>query len=155
MSKWVRIENGIVTGHLVAAADQTANGYQETAHDESVFGHRHLGDDLFEPADAQAPTLSITLDSEVIAANAQSNAVVEVRDTGGTLVPITAAYYVPVIRSTDGLQVRLITVNLVGGQASVAFAIPEPGIYHMRLDLIEPAPQSKLAGNPKMIVTEA
>ena len=100
------------------------------------------------------PVLSVTLDQVQVAAGVQVMATAEVRDEGGDIVAISGTYFVPVQRRSDNLQVRFLQVDLVDGQATVDFDISEPGVYVLRLDDVEPTPQSRLGSNPKLIVTE-
>jgi hypothetical protein len=110
---------------------------------------------LFEPVVDTRPTLTVALAATAAPANAPVDWTAEVRLPDGSLAPVAGTYYVPITRRADGWQERLLTVTFAGGQAAGQIAIGQPGVYTLRLDDVEPAPVSKLAQNPKLIVTEA
>jgi len=99
----------------------------------------------------QTPTLAITLGAEVETAGNPVSWTAAVRDGDGNLVPISGEYDVPVVRG-DGFHAALVTVALVDGQASGSISITTPGIYHLDMGAIYPAPQSKLAKSPVLRV---
>jgi len=126
------------------------DGYRITTHDNGAVEKV-----LINAPPAVPPVLTITLNKALAAVGEHVQATAEVRGDNGDLVPITGTYHVPVVREADGLQVRFLSVPLVGGAAVVDFTIPEPGAYQLPMSKIKPLPQSRLGATPELIVTEA
>lgn len=61
-----------------------------------------------------------------------------------SLVPVTTAYYVPIVRESDSMTVSYHKVSFVDGQATIVVTPNYCGKLTMRLDLIEPRPTSRL-----------
>lgn len=125
---------------------------------ENGIRYRRFTDGALEevPVDviieSASPRLTISLDQEIVTTGTLVTATAEVRDENNNLVDISGTYYVPVIRNADNLQAKLLEVAFSNGQASVEFAINEPGIYSVALDKVYPPPQSELAESPVLVV---
>jgi hypothetical protein len=84
--------------------------------------------------------------------NADITLNVSIKFEDGTLAPVNATYYVPIIRDADGRQEAFKEVEFVNGEATVVFQVANPGIYVMRTDKIKPAPVSIVVDSPEIIV---
>jgi hypothetical protein len=84
--------------------------------------------------------------------NADITLNVSIKFEDGTLAPVAATYYVPIIRDADGRQEAFKAVEFVNGEATVVFQVANPGIYVMRTDKIKPAPVSIVVDAPEIIV---
>ena len=65
---------------------------------------------------------------------------------------VSGTYHVPVIRRSDGQQAAFLEVEVVNGQASIEFSIPEVGAYTIDLSKVDPQPESELGESPKLII---
>ena len=132
-------------------------------HDPSIIGKKFIGTvdgeehsiDEFIDMSSQKIFLAVTLDQEIVTAGTIVNATAEVKDQDGNLAPINNTYFVPIVRNADNWQAKLLEVTFNNGQASQNFAINEPGIYMIRLDLIHPTPIAKLTESPILIVKDS
>ena len=128
--------------------------------DASIIGREFTGtvdDKEHSLEEFQAPktqTLSISLDKDLVTQGDQVTATAEVRDQNGSLVSINASYFVPIMRSSDNWQAKLLEVPFQGGKATVQFTVSEPGIYTIDLTKVYPKPRSELAESPTLIVKE-
>ena len=86
------------------------------------------------------------------AINADITLNVNIKFEDGTLAPVNATYFVPIIRDADGRQEAFKAVDFVGGEATVVFQVANPGVYVMRTDKIKPAPVSIVFDAPEIIV---
>jgi hypothetical protein len=77
---------------------------------------------------------------------------VSVKFADGSLVPMSADYYVPIIRDADGKQIAFKKVGFVDGAASVSFVANEAGKYIMLTDKIDPPPVSIIVDHPAIFV---
>ena len=77
---------------------------------------------------------------------------VSIKFDDGTLAPVNATYYAPIIRDADGRQEAFKAVEFIDGEATVVFQVANPGVYVMRTDKIKPTPTSTIVDNPEIIV---
>jgi len=95
--------------------------------------------------------LNVTADKEIynVNENITINATVK---NNNQLVPLTADYYVPVIRDSDGKQVDFLTISFINGESLFTFSISEKGKYLINMDKITPTPKSVLSKNLNLII---
>ena len=128
--------------------------------DTSIVGKEFTGTvdekehSLEEFQTPKTQTLTISLDEDLVTQGDMITATAEVRNQYNNLVPVNGTYFVPIMRSSDNWQAKLLEVSFSAGKAETQFSINEPGVYMVDLTKVYPKPQSELAKSPILIVKE-
>jgi hypothetical protein len=142
----------MITENLTRPGEPLADGdrVRITYDNGSIVEHYYYAPVEPEPA---PPQTYLHIDYPHTATiNADITLTVSIKFEDGTLAPVNATYYVPIIRDADGRQEAFKEVVFVGGEAAVVFQVANPGVYIMRTNKIKPAPVSVVVDSPEIIV---
>lgn len=150
MTKFAQIDNnGIVVGMVDSSSPDIDLHPSLIAATANVLGMLWTGSDFVTPPDTTYIHFVFPITAQThtdIVVN------VEVKNANGDLVQVTSTYYVPIVRSADGIQVSFEAVSFTNGSATVVFQVSEPGQYVMLTDKIVPKPTALILSEPSIIV---
>ena len=115
------------------------------------IGDAYLNGDFSAQQDPEA-YITVVIPTQPVQVGTDITVTASVHDASGSLLSVENTYYVPVMRTSDGLQAAFLTMEFTNGQASVVFKIDNPGVYSVAMDKIHPKPTAILQQEVLIVV---
>lgn len=87
------------------------------------------------------------------AADATITGSITVKDAStDTVLDVDQTYYVPLLNKITNQLDQMIAVTLTNGIGALSFAVANPGVYGIRIDMILPAPTTAITGQTEIAI---